>query len=1022
MKKWIITLSLAVFLLGLTLFGADDFSKEKAFEHIKHMAGTIGPRPMGSPHEMEALAYAADKFAEFGCQVEWQYISQSKSLNTNSGNVFGRLPGESAREIVIGAHIDSASPEIPGANDDASGVAALIELARVYSQRSHYSTLVFVAFGGEESGLVGSRHFVEHYPLDNVALMLQLDMTSNDSPLTIWVDTKEHQTPRWLVSASIDAFHSLGYRDIDYPTHFQSPNSAMDGAGSDHQPFMEKGIPAIAFVSDVSAPIHTRHDTPENFEIDGLERSGKLIMALIDKFDRDQPEQNKDHYMLVLLNEKPVYISPQLMVIFLISSFILAIIALIVVRKRRDGFAEEKKIKKSWPKLSVLLFILLVVMSLADGIMRLLKGQRFFWYAHPVQHLYLIIPFALLGIWLALQLLGRWTLRRDAFFYLIRATVYLSVFIAFLWIFTGPRMAIYPASALFLISLACLLPWTWLKGILWVLSLYLPLRVLFIPEYPEFVYRGIAPMFLQSFKTGIASFIFSVALVMVMFIWVMPHMLGFAAVRYSTSRDLFWLKGFRKKAVVFLIALAIVGGAAYLMTLPSYTSIWEQEVNVYQRYDGEKDKTFIQFSSGDYLKGIEASIAGKQEILNSRKCVKDIDYPLELDWIRDRVTLQAEKEGSEQVVDMDILIEFEKQPYTVTLEVKADQPFTVEECNVKYQKSIADRATLSWYSFPPLSLQPRLKLKIPKEAELKVEITASFLETPVPITCEGEKKHFIHRAIIKREIDLGDVGQSGKLFHPVEDAMVDVGDHRLHARVFGKGSPAVVLISGFGAPQTYWDNIVPALAAKTTVVTFDRAGYGQSEMGQQPCTGGQTVRELKALLEGLKLPDSYIMVGHSYGVKIARLFAADYPESTKGIVLIDGAHEDWVEDFRAVMTESERQQFDDMRASFPGGDLPGGRGCEMAALETTIQQLREIDATLDVPLLVLTAKDRELSPFHKSLSEETLKKFHLLKLENPEKHLRLSTKGKHVIVKNSGHNVHTDRPLVVIDSILSLVE
>jgi Zn-dependent M28 family amino/carboxypeptidase len=115
---------------------------------------------------------------------------------------------------LLGAHIDSAGPEIPGANDDVSGVAALIELARVYSQRPHYSTLVFVAFGGEESGLVGSRHFVEHYALDNVELMLQLDMTSNDSPLMIWVDTKEHQTPGWLVSASIDAFHSLGYHNI----------------------------------------------------------------------------------------------------------------------------------------------------------------------------------------------------------------------------------------------------------------------------------------------------------------------------------------------------------------------------------------------------------------------------------------------------------------------------------------------------------------------------------------------------------------------------------------------------------------------------------------------------------------------------------------------------------------------------------------------------------------------------------------------------------------------------------------
>lgn len=749
---------LVFFVLSLAMFGMEEFSKEKAFEHIKYMAGTIGPRPMGSPQEIEALAYTAKKLAEYGCEVGWQVVSQSKSVNTNSANVYGLLRGESNREIVLGAHIDSAGPEIPGANDDVSGVAALIELARVYSQRPHHSTLVFVAFGGEESGLVGSRHFVEHYPLDNVALMLQLDMTSNDSPLMLWPETKEHQAPKWLVAASIDAFHSLGYRNIDYPTHFQSTNSALDGAGSDHQPFMKKGIPAIAFVSDVRFPIHTRNDSVENFKIDGLERSGKLIMELIDRFDKDQPPENKDHYMLVLLNEKPLFISPTLQVIFLVLSFFLAGLALVVTRRKRVDFEEGKKVKKSWPKLAVLLLIILIVISLADGMMRLLKGQRFFWYAHPTPHLLLIVPFAFLGIWLALQLLWKWKLRRDTFFYLIRSAVYLSVFILAAWVFTGPRLAIYPASALFLISLACLIPWTWLKGILWLISPYLMLRLLFIPQYYEFVYRGIAPVFLEALNSPLASFLFSLALIVLMFIWSMPLMLGFAAVRYSTRRDLFWLNRFPKKIFLLPVAALIVGWAVYLLTLPSYTSTWEQEVHVNQRYDGEKDRTYIEFHSGDYLKGIETNIAGKPERLDSKSCIKEIDYPLDLDWIRDSVTLQTEEEGQEKWVRMDVLLEFEKQPYTVNLEVKCSQPFTVEDCNLHFQKKIAERATLIWYSFPPMSLQPRLTLKIPKEAELKTEITATFLETPIPIACEGDSKHFMYRAIIKRKLDLSDKG------------------------------------------------------------------------------------------------------------------------------------------------------------------------------------------------------------------------------------------------------------------------
>jgi len=756
MRKRIAGQIVAFCVLNLILFGAEDFSKEKAFEHIRYMAGTIGPRPMGSPNEMTALEYTAEKLAEYGCEVGWQYVSQSKSVNTNSANVYGRLRGESSREIVLGAHIDSSGPEIPGANDDVSGVAALIELARIYSQRSHYSTLVFVAFCGEESGLVGSRYFAEHYPLDNVALMLQLDMTSNDSPLMLWLETKEHQAPKWLVTASIDAFHSLGYRNIDYPTHFQSTNAAMGGAGSDHEPFMEKGIPAIAFVSDVRFPIHTRNDSVEHFQIDGLERSGRMIMALVDRFDREQPEAKKDHYMLVLLNEKPVFISPALQVAFLVLTFILAVLALIVVRKKRIGFQEEKKVKWSWPKLTVLLLVILVVVSLSDGIMRFLKGQRFFWYAHPTPHLVLIVPFALLGIWLALQLLRKWKLRRDSFFYLIRAALYLSVFILAAWVFTGPRLALYPASALFLICAGCLVPWTWLKGILWLVSPYFMLRLLFIPQCHEFVYRGIAPMFLEQLNTPAASFIFSLALIVLMFIWSMPLMLGFASVRYSTPRDLFWLNRFQKSVFLLPVVVLIVAWSAYLLTLPSYTSTWEQVVHVNQRYDGEKDKTYIEFASGDYLKGIEADIAGKAERLDSRAGLKEIDYPLDLNWIKDSVTLQTEEQGEDKIVHMDVGLEFEKQPFTVSMDLKCSLPFSVEESSVRYQKRIQDKATIRWYSFPPLSLKPRLTLKMPKEAELKAELEANFLETPLSIACEGENKHFMHRAIIKRELDLGD--------------------------------------------------------------------------------------------------------------------------------------------------------------------------------------------------------------------------------------------------------------------------
>jgi len=480
---------ISVLFFAVLLSRADDFSKEKALEHVRYFAETAGPRPLGSPQEKAALTYTAQKLAEFGCQVEWQPVTSSKNINTDSFNVIGRFPGATDREIVIGGHIDSSTPEIPGADDDGSGVAAMLEIARVLCQEKHQSTLVFVAFCGEESGLVGSKSFAEHYPLEPVALMLQLDMASGDSPLMLWIDTRKAQSPEWLVRASIEVFHELGYRNIDYPTHFQSLNGTMGGAGSDHEPFMEKKIPAIAFVSDVRFPIHTRNDSLAYFKPDGLVRSGKLILALVQKFDRAQPEERTGHYMLVMVGERPIFIKPGLLRIFIILSILVGIMTLVRARKKRVTLDEDRRIRLSWPKLLVLLLIIVITTVASQWTMQLLKGLRLPWIAHPGPYFIFTFFFFFLGVWLALQVTRKWRFRRNSYFYLIRAASYLTVLVLLAWAAGGPRLALYPASGLLLISLGCLAPCRWLKGLLWLLSPYLMFRLLILPEYYEFIYR-----------------------------------------------------------------------------------------------------------------------------------------------------------------------------------------------------------------------------------------------------------------------------------------------------------------------------------------------------------------------------------------------------------------------------------------------------------------------------------------------------------------------------------------------------
>jgi hypothetical protein len=752
----------SVVVLGIHGLGAQEYSEEKAYEHLRYLVETIGPRPLGSPQEKAALAYFAGKMAELGGDVEWQAVSGTgeprgrNALNTSSFNVIGRFPGEPQREIVVGAHIDSASPEIPGADDDGSGIAAMLEAARVLAGRPHRSTLVFVAFCGEEAGLVGSKSFVANHPLDNVALMLQLDMTSGDAPLMLWVDTKERQSPAWLVSASVDVYHKLGYRDIDYPTIFQSLNSALGGAGSDHEPFLEKGIPAIAFVSDIRFPIHTPFDNLQYFRPEGLARSGRLITALVETFDAGQPAEKAGHYMLVMAGERPIYVRLSWLAAVVALSLLVGLAAVLRLYARRwVGISreEDKRVRKSWPKLLALHVLMLVVTFCSFALMICLKGHRLPWVYQPGAYVLYAFLFFVLGVWLSLQVLRRWRLRKSPFFYFIRASAYFGVLILFTWAALGPRLAVFPAAGLLCVSLACLVRPGWLKGILWLISPVLMFRVLVLPEYYPFVYRGIGTMGLAGVRSPLAFAILNVVIILVTLLWSHPFILGLAAVYRSARGDLFGLKIFRRLFVLVPLGAPILGGAFYLAGRPSYAPPWVQPVAVTERTDLDRGKTWTDYSSGDFLRGVTVESGGRVEEIRARTCFKKADVPLAMDWLRASATIEPAEGAGKGPVSAKFDLGFDRLPYSVALVLSSDRPLKVDQANVGYS-AMKKAVRVRWFSHPPASLKPELKISLAKGARLDAEVSAVFLETPRPVRCEGKDKSFVYRSELKRRLEL----------------------------------------------------------------------------------------------------------------------------------------------------------------------------------------------------------------------------------------------------------------------------
>jgi pimeloyl-ACP methyl ester carboxylesterase len=232
------------------------------------------------------------------------------------------------------------------------------------------------------------------------------------------------------------------------------------------------------------------------------------------------------------------------------------------------------------------------------------------------------------------------------------------------------------------------------------------------------------------------------------------------------------------------------------------------------------------------------------------------------------------------------------------------------------------------------------------------------------------------------------------------------------------GEPTVVLIPGSGASQTYWNGIVNSISRDTTVVTYDRAGYGKSELGLEQRSAKQIAAELNLLLGRLDIPKSYIIAGHSFGTRIARLFISDYPDAVKGVILMDHTHPDFLEAFEAELSESERDMFEKARAQMATANLPGGVGAEIKATQTTLGQLKECGPFPPVPLLVLTSPDEaRITPLHKKLSPESLGKFRPLLEHYHQKVAALSPRGEHIRVEGVGHNFPLEKPDVVIDAI-----
>ncbi|MHC1774008.1 MAG: M20/M25/M40 family metallo-hydrolase [Lentimicrobium sp.] len=270
------------------------FSEQRMMDHLKYLASDeMKGRGLGTPELDEAADYIAGKFKEVGLEpMGGSWFQQFSHTFPDKGeiqmkNVVAMIKGTDEKlkdsPVVISAHYDHLGtgwPDVhkgdegkihPGADDNASGVSILLEVARSMAKTVQPKrTIIFVAFTGEEAGLIGSRYFVSqaknHFPGTIMAnVNLDTDGSLFDKKLLV---LNGNSAKEW----------KFVFMGTDYTTGVKSEVIQQELDASDQVAFIEKGIPAVQLFTGATENYHKPSDTWD--KIDG---KGLVIVATVTK-------------------------------------------------------------------------------------------------------------------------------------------------------------------------------------------------------------------------------------------------------------------------------------------------------------------------------------------------------------------------------------------------------------------------------------------------------------------------------------------------------------------------------------------------------------------------------------------------------------------------------------------------------------------------------------------------------------------------------------------------------------------
>jgi hypothetical protein len=316
------------------------FDGQRAMGDLRKLAEGYPKRAAGSDAANRAAIWLAERIKDIGLEPHIEgFVTRIDGENTALQNVWAVSKGETSESILLIADRESPPLSTQGANDNASGVAMLLELARVFTLQSHDRSIVFLWTDGDAYGAVGARQFLAAHLDMRMTSVLSVRRVATARPRSIrldgWSDS-DQVTPAWFWALASSA--GTTEAKLRTPVPFvltQLVRLSMPVGGGSQAPFVALGLPALSISAqgDLQQP---QNDTVGSVSADALGRVGRAVERMVATLDGDAtPRPGSSSSVFFSRSRALPGPAVQLAIFFLIAPLALVTVDLYAASRRR---------------------------------------------------------------------------------------------------------------------------------------------------------------------------------------------------------------------------------------------------------------------------------------------------------------------------------------------------------------------------------------------------------------------------------------------------------------------------------------------------------------------------------------------------------------------------------------------------------------------------------------------------------------------------------------------------------------